>query len=240
MHTRSATSKRVSVFVVSEVRIYREGIASNLQQHSELEVVGTSATTLDTVRRLTPVCPDVIVLDVSSRHSVELVRSLRRELSSVKIIVFGIEESEEQILAYAESGVAGYVGCDASMNDLVTIIMNVIRGELVCSPRLAGTLFQHIGSLASGPPAADWRGVLTNRECEVLACLRASLSNKEIAQRLNIAEATVKNHVHSLLGKLQITKRTQALKATLPALPAGLSSGPGSRASASEPHGRPI
>lgn len=229
MPARCGASDRVSLFILSEVRIYREGIASSLERCRQFAVVGTSASTADTIARLTSLRPDVIVLDVSAGHSAEIVRALQDELAPVKIVAFGVEESEEEILAYAEAGVAAYVSRDASMTDLVASITSVVRGELICPPRIAATLFRRIGSLATGRAGAELPAALTGREREVLACVRENLSNKEIAQRLNIAEATVKNHVHNLLGKLQITRRTQALKASLPLLPPPRAKGAGVR-----------
>jgi two-component system, NarL family, nitrate/nitrite response regulator NarL len=210
----------VSVFIVSDVRIYREGIASNLAHCRDLTVLGTSAGTTDTIERVSSTRPDIIVIDVSATQSPALVRALQDRPAPAKIVAFGVEESEDEILCYAESGVAGYVSRDASMNELIAIIMSVARGELICSPRIAATLFRRVGSLATGRTQIEPNGVLTIRERQVLDCLRESLSNKEIANRLHIAEATVKNHVHNLLGKLQITRRAHALKSSLPMLPA--------------------
>jgi DNA-binding NarL/FixJ family response regulator len=147
-------------------------------------------------------------VDVGTRETLELIRDLRAEALQSKVLAFAVEEVAADIIECAEAGAAGYVTAEASIDDLVKAIECIAREELVCSPRIAAQLFgcisEHNQQSVCGPKT------LTSRERQVLNCIRQGKSNKEIAQVLNIAEPTVKNHVHHLLEKLDVTTRAQA------------------------------
>jgi DNA-binding NarL/FixJ family response regulator len=214
MPVRNGPAQSISLFVISDVRIYREGIASSLDQLPDFTVVG-QGDSFAPIDAVVAADPDVTVIDVTCRDSAALVRSISERAASMKIIVFGVDESPEDILGYAESGASGYVQRQASMSDLVAIIMSAVRGELICSPRMAALLFRRLGSRGVDRRAPDSPAELTGRERQIFGMLREGLANKEIAHRLNIAEATVKNHVHNLLGKLHLTRRSEALTAAM-------------------------
>src|SRR5262249_34883111 len=106
-------------------------------------------------------------------------------------------------------GVTGYVTREASLDELVAVIQSVARGEMLCSPRIAGALVRRVASLAAASPVRP-RVALTGRELEIVALIDGGLSNKTTPGRLLIAVATVKNHVHSILEKLQVRARGEA------------------------------
>ncbi|HEX7241600.1 MAG TPA: response regulator transcription factor, partial [Longimicrobiaceae bacterium] len=120
-----------------------------------------------------------------------------------------IVETEDVVLACAEAGVSGYVSRGASLDDLVGALRSVARGELVCSPHIAGSLFRRVAALSERREASP-AAVLTPREREILGLIDQGLSNKEISRRLRIELSTVKNHVHNLLEKLQVSRRGAA------------------------------
>jgi two-component system, NarL family, nitrate/nitrite response regulator NarL len=204
----SARSSRTSIFIVADVRLYREGLASTLATCSRLAVVGTCANRTDAREHVPRLHPDVVIVDVATRESFELIRDLRADAPRTKVLAFAVEENAADIIDCAESGAAGFVTSDASIDDLVTAIEGIVRAELVCSPRIAAQLFGRISERRQRW-SFETKG-LTSREREVLDYIRQGKSNKEIAQKLNIAEPTVKNHVHNLLDKLDVTTRAQA------------------------------
>lgn len=122
-------------------------------------------------------------------------------------------DSERDIVATAEAGIGGYVPPDASIEDLVEAVKHAARGEMICSPRVAAALARRIATLASNRPVGSAAPSLTAREMEVLELLEIGLSNKQIANRLSIRLATVKNHVHSILAKLNVRRRGEAVAA---------------------------
>lgn len=209
----------ISVLIVADVRLYREGLASSLASRDHLLMIATCASRTDALARVRDVGADVVVVDMATRESLELIGDLRREAVPTKILAFAVEEVTSDILDCAEAGAAGYVTADASIDDLVAAIERITHEELVCSPRVAAKLFRRVSErhdqwVPGAPPAS----MLTSRERQVLDFIRQGHSNKEIARKLNIAEPTVKNHVHHLLEKLKVATRAQAAaRAKLPA-----------------------
>jgi two-component system, NarL family, nitrate/nitrite response regulator NarL len=197
------------VLIVADVRLYREGLAGSLATCSRFDVVGACANRAEGRDRVLQLHPDVVLVDVAATEdSLELIRDLRSEVPGCKVLAFAVEENGAHIIECAEAGAAGYVTADASIDDLVRAIEQIARAELSCSPRIAAQLFGRISE-----QRARWSfdsKTLTSRERQVLDCIRRGNSNKEIAQKLNIAEPTVKNHVHHLLAKLEVTTRAQA------------------------------
>lgn len=197
------------VAVVTEVCLYREGLASSLGRRAETQVVGTASDRAGAVVLLEGARPDVLLLDMDTPDAQLLVREAREALPGLKVVALAIEETEEMVLSCAAAGVSGYVTRNSSLDDLVDTLGSVARGELVCSRQIAGTLFRHVSeNSAPGPDSALAR--LTPREREIAALIGDGCSNKEISRRLQIGLSTVKNHVHNLLEKLQVPRRSAA------------------------------
>jgi two-component system nitrate/nitrite response regulator NarL len=198
------------LLIVADVRLYREGMHASLSNRPQFSVVGAASNVDDALRLTVDTHPDVVIVDMATRQSLTVVRRIRHHAPTVPIVGFGVEEVEGEILACAEAGLAGYVPCEASLDDLVMRIESVHRGELLCSPRMAATLFRRLESGQRGDGLPPQGLILTAREREVLRLIDGGLANKEIAVQLHIEVSTVKNHVHNLLEKLHVTSRMQA------------------------------
>jgi DNA-binding NarL/FixJ family response regulator len=157
--------------------------------------------------------PDVLILDVARASSLEVCLPLRQALRDVKIVAFAVAEVDREVIACAEAGVSGFVSKRGSTQDLVAAVHRAVRDELLCSPRTASLLFNHIAVSPRRSTAAGDNN-LTPREREIVALIEKGLSNKAIARLLRIQEATVKNHVHSILTKLQVRRRAEAVEHT--------------------------
>jgi DNA-binding NarL/FixJ family response regulator len=204
------------VLIVADVRLYREGLSASLANCPHVIITGTSASRHEALARIRELQPDVVVLDMATRESLELVRDVRRDDLPTKILAFAVDEVTSDILECAEAGASGYVTADASVDDLVMAIERIGREELLCSPRIAAKLFGCISGRGDNSVDPSQDRLLTSRETQVLDFIRKGYSNKEIAQSLNIAEPTVKNHVHHLLEKMDVATRAQAAaRATL-------------------------
>lgn len=215
----SHRTRHLGVLIVADVRLYREGLAASLANREHILVVATSASRADAVAAVHELGPDVVVVDMATRDSLELIRDLRHEGTATKILAFAVQEVPSDILDCAEAGAAGYVTAEASVDELVAAIERIAREELVCSPLIAARLFGRMSERMVATTAdTSQNRALTSRERQVLDFIRQGHSNKEIAQKLNIAEPTVKNHVHHVLEKLEVTTRGQAAaRAMLPA-----------------------
>jgi DNA-binding NarL/FixJ family response regulator len=130
-------------------------------------------------------------------------------IPEVKVVAFAVPETESDIIACAEAGVAACVTREASFGELVATIERVGSGESLCSPQVAAVLLRRVATLAAAR-SVEPASALTGREREILDLIDEGLSNKQIAQRLCIELPTVKNHVHNLLEKLDVQSRYEA------------------------------
>jgi len=194
----------IRLLVASDVRLYREGLVGILGGTGACEIVGTAADRSSTLERGTSLEPDVALVDLTMAESQQTVRALAG--AGVPVVVFGIREREDEIIEYAEAGVAGYVTRDSSLAELIDVVESVARGETLLSPRIAALLLRRVKTAARPGPAAR----LTPREAEIVRLIDDGLSNKQIARRLTIELPTVKNHVHSILEKLEVKRRAEA------------------------------
>jgi two-component system, NarL family, nitrate/nitrite response regulator NarL len=163
----------------------------------------------------------VILLDVATEDGLAAARRLAETAPEVQLLGFAARAQDHDVLAYAQAGITGFVPRDASTEDLFAAIERASRGEFLCSPRIAATLFRHLATLASVPHPAPAAGTLTDREREILRCIDEGITNKEIARRLCIEVSTVKNHVHNILDKPNVRRRGEAA-ARLRAIPGDL------------------
>jgi two-component system nitrate/nitrite response regulator NarL len=203
------TQPVVRVLIVSSVRLYREGLAQILERTDGFSVAGMHSDGRDASGHLTQFLPDVVLLDMATPESHEAAREILDLVPAIPIVALGVRDTDAEVLACAESGIAGYVTRDGSLEELITTIESAARGELVCSPRIAGSLLRRLAELAADRVNSAFQSHLTTRECEIAHFIQEDLSNKEIANRLGIEVATVKNHVHNLLEKLNIHRRTE-------------------------------
>lgn len=202
----SATGPPITVLIVIEVCLYREGLARVLAHSPSVVVVASTASVEAAVAAVGESRPRVILLDPQMDGARALVRRVGEMAPQTRIVALGVREVEQDVLPCAEAGMAGYVPRDGSLADLVAAIESAAQGELRCSPRIAASLFQRVARL-SGETRRSTAG-LTRREEEIARLIDQGLSNKQIARRLQIEVSTVKNHVHSVLKKLQATRRT--------------------------------
>ncbi len=199
--TRSATSP--CAVIVSDVLLYRDGVAAGVAQLGDIHIIGVCGgkDAAATIARLTP---DLVILDMSRPVAFQLPRLIAIDSPGTPIIGFGVGNHDEAI-ACAEAGIVAFVGADGTVADLNRTALLALEGKVECSPILAAKLFQRLATLADG--AAAHPTSLTRREQEIAYLVDDGLSNKEIAGSLNISPATVKNHVHTILEKLNIHKR---------------------------------
>jgi len=196
--------KRPAALVVSDVLIYREGIAAGLARIGELEVVGAVCPE-ELLRTLAGGTIEIVFVDISRERSREAARAARALEPPVLVIGFGMT-SEDDGLAGVEAGVTAFVDHDGTITDLNQAAKRALSGIPVCPPQLTTRLLQRVAQLAGrGRPEGDT--LLTRREREIAALVEEGLSNKEIACALNISPATVKNHVHMILDKLNLPQR---------------------------------
>lgn len=208
-HQIAENSSRASLrlLIVTAVRLYREGLARLLAERAECVAVDPGTPRDQLAARLAAFDAGAVLVDVAELRNDQLMGALRALMPTARLVAFAVADDARDVLTCAQAGVAAFVGCDASVDDLLIAVEGVRRGELRCSPRLAALAFGRLsemthGNLMAGPE-------LTPRQRQILALLDQGLSNKEIARNLRITVPTVKNHVHNLLGRLKVRHRWQ-------------------------------
>jgi DNA-binding NarL/FixJ family response regulator len=198
--------------VVSNVRLLREGLVRSLRRRrpTEVAVVGCAPFSEAETGVIPDLRPDVILVDVAHLDGMGAARTLRSLSPASKLIAFSIADSEEVVLSCAAAGYSGYVTQEATVDDLLHAVRDVRNGRMTCSARVAAAMYSKLSAMLNGPDSADDGSPLTVRDRQVLMLLDEGWSNKEIARRLQISPATVKNHVHSTLQKLGVARRGQA------------------------------
>jgi two-component system, NarL family, nitrate/nitrite response regulator NarL len=198
----------IRALILAEVGVHREALARTLARRAGLDVVGVAAGVEEAVVGVEKTGPEIVLVDMPATAAV--VRTLVAAAPEVKVIVLAVSEAESDVIAFAEAGAAGYLAREASIGDLVAVVESVSRGELLVTPAIAAKLFRKVATMASAPRLEPIEERLTARERDVLRLLEEGLSNKEIAQALSIELPTVKNHVHSVLEKLDVHRRSAA------------------------------
>jgi two-component system, NarL family, nitrate/nitrite response regulator NarL len=203
----------VGVLVVADIRLHRDGLAEILRRQQTIRALGTAADADEAVAQARSLSPQVILVDMVMRDdAMRTVGTLAREVPEARILALAVPEAEEEVIACVEAGAAGCVTRGASLEEVVSAVEGIARGEAPCSPLMTAAIFKRIRELAVGrPEGLEER--LTPREQEILSLIDEGLSNKQIAQSLCIETATVKNHVHSILEKLHVTRRGEAAAA---------------------------
>lgn len=208
---RPMADTTISVLVAAPVRLYREGLAAILSRQEGIQVAGVAGDRSDTLVRWLELAPDVVLVDLAVEGSVETIRWFAEHSGSpgAAIAVLASSDAEDELIACAQAGVRNFVTRADSIADLAVTLRSAARGQSRSSPATAATVFERTASAARGSAPEAQR--LTPREIEVMVLIEEGLSNKEIAHRLSVALSTVKQHVHHILEKLQVSRRGEAV-----------------------------
>jgi two-component system nitrate/nitrite response regulator NarL len=204
------SAEAVRVLVTSDARLYREGLEGILQAAAGVEVLPSAASATEAIQGVRNLEPSVVLLDMAMDESFSLARQISRISRTTRVVALGMPEVESDVLTCAEVGIASYVTRAGSASDMLEAIHAAARGEVCCSPKIAGFLFRRIAALSNGRNGNTMTG-LTAREAQILRLLQQGLSNKMISRNLGIELPTVKNHVHSILGKLGVHSRAEVV-----------------------------
>jgi two-component system nitrate/nitrite response regulator NarL len=212
-HSESHETMVYGALIVSALRFLRDSLVEVLGRIPDLRVCGQAATLADALASAEARRPHIVLLDVALPGGTEAVAALCAIVPHVKVIALGLHETEQDVLAWADAGVVGYVPNTASVEDLISLVGQIKRGEQPCPSHIAGGLLRRIAAAGRGwaEPSIPASSSLTFREREIFHLVGAGLSNKDIARRLSISVGTTKSHVHSLLGKLSLKRRAEVI-----------------------------
>lgn len=215
---------KIRVLLADDQDIIRTGLTIILNHQPDLEVVGQAADGQEAVELAKQLQPDVVLMDLKMPrlNGIQATRQVVAALPKTQIIILTTYDTDDWVFDGIRAGAVGYLLKDTSGDKLAEAVRGVMRGESQIDPTVARKVlreFQHVTSpgRATAPPAPLGEPLekLTDREEEILNCLVAGLSNKEIAQQLSLSEGTVKNHISAILAKLHANDRTQAVLTAL-------------------------
>ncbi len=197
------------MFLLDDHEIVRRGLRDLLEAAGDIEVVGESGLAVEATSRIPALRPDVAILDgrLPDGSGVDVCRDIRSVDPTIKALILTSYDDDEALFAAILAGASGYVLKQITGHDLVDTVRLVAAGQSLIDPALTARVLDRVRNGAPGTPElAD----LTDREREILALIAEGMTNRQIGERLFLAEKTVKNYVSSLLAKLGVQSRTQA------------------------------
>jgi DNA-binding NarL/FixJ family response regulator len=207
----SAAAEKLRVVLVDDHPVYRQGLAKLLAECG-VEVVAQAGNGADALRIVEETAPDVIVMDLNmpGMTGVDVTRRLIERAPSSRVLVVSVSAQEEDVTEAILAGASGYVLKDGPVEEVVAGIQAAAAGESLISPRIATMLLRRIRTDESAESDAAPRTPLSERELEVLQLVAEGKGNHEIGEALFIGQSTVRNHISSILMKLQVENRVQA------------------------------
>ena len=217
---RNQSYERVRIVIVDDHALFRVGIRQILEREPDFEIVAEADDARSAMDAAFATNPDVILMDLSlpSPGGIETTQRVKRELPAAAIVVLSTEEDEDALFDAIKAGAAAFILKDIAPEDLVMIIRRVVAGEYLINdkvfarPAVASRVLKEFRELAVyGQEAAPIFAPLSPREVEILDNIAQGMTNKQVAYALSISEQTVKNHMSSILRKLSVNDRTQAV-----------------------------
>jgi len=199
----------ISVFLLDDHEVVRRGLRELLESAGDIVVVGESGSAVEATSRIPALRPDVAILDgrLPDGSGVDVCRDIRSVDPSIRALILTSYDDDEALFAAILAGASGYVLKQITGHDLLDTVRRVAAGQSMIDPALTARVLDRV---RNGVPEGDELADLTAREREILELIAEGLTNRQIGERLFLAEKTVKNYVSSLLAKLGLERRTQA------------------------------
>lgn len=219
MVTARTNMDKIQVFIISQQFLFRQGIEHSLSSVDDIEVTGKSEVNDEVLQQIDTLPPDVALLDIDTPGDagLKLARRIKQRLPNVGVVILTSKPDDAQLFQALKAQAVAYLSKEINSDNLVETIRRVSHGEhpinenLTSRPRLAEQVLQQFQELTWRTEAEGFISPLTPREKEILNYIAQGFLNKQIAARLNISEQTIKNHVTSILRKLNANARTEAV-----------------------------
>lgn len=211
--------QKIKVIIADQQSLFRQGVRSILSQTDDIEISSEVSSGRDLLSTMNALSPDVVLIDIKvpTVGDQELARTVKQQFPSASVILLTPHPTDEELFLAIKSRASGYLSRNVSPDELITTIRRSARGEhpindtLLAHPDAADKVLQQFQDLSWGKGVEPFVSPLTPRETEILTYMAKGYLNKQIAAMLNISEQTIKNHVTSILRKLDANARTQAV-----------------------------
>ena len=199
----------VNIMITDDHSMIREGLKQLLELEGEFKVIAEACDGIECINKLETVIPDVLLLDINmpNMNGLEVLQKMKEKKIKIKVLVLTVHNEVEYLLKAVDIGVNGYLLKDSESAELKKAILAVVNGENYIQPSLIPVLNSKMIDRDNDTVKIE---SLTKRELEVLKNLSYGMYNKEIAEKLDISERTVKNHISNIFKKIDVTDRTQA------------------------------
>ncbi len=210
---------KIKVLLADQQPLFRQGVRALLHQQPDIDICGEVDSGAELLPAINKLYPDVVLLDVEMAHtdSQDLARVVKQQLPSVAVVILSPNPTDEELFQAIKSRVAAYLKRDVSSDLLMTTIRKAAAGQhpinetFVSQPNVANQVLKQFQDLSWGEGVESFVSPLTPRETEILTLMAQGYFNKQIALELSISEQTIKNHITSILRKLDANARTQAV-----------------------------
>lgn len=205
-------NNKIKLMIVDDHALIREGLTKILEMEENFQIVFKASDGNEAIEYIKDNNLDIVLLDINmpNMNGIETLKKIKQINPSLKIIMLTVYDAREYLIETLNLGANGYMLKDAEADSLVKAIEAVYNGGSYIHPNLAGELFKEINRQRVNKSSKSGVEALTKREYEVLLLIAEGMSNKDISEHLVISEKTVKNHVSSILRKLDLQDRTQA------------------------------
>lgn len=202
----------VRVLIADDHPFFRDGMRLFLETTADIAVVGEAATGEEAVQQAVALAPDVVLMDIKmpGMSGIEATRRLRQACPATRVLVVTMFEDEATVFTAMRAGARGYVLKDAEKESVLRAIRSVAQGEAIFSPAVAARVLDHFAATRPAAPVEAFP-TLTARERELLHLLVRGATNPEMAQLLSLSPKTIANYVASILAKLQVADRAEAV-----------------------------
>lgn len=198
----------LNVLIVDDHDIVRKGLVMLISRQEDMRLVGEAGTAAEAVQRARDLSPDVVVLDVRlpDESGIEACRDIRAESPSIKVLMLTSYSDEEAVMGSIMAGASGYLLKEIRSQEIVEAIRRVGAGQSLLDPSVTAGILDRVRRGKEDDPWSD----LTSQEQRILELIAEGKTNKEISEVVNLSDKTVKNYVSNILGKLEVSRRSQA------------------------------
>jgi two-component system NarL family response regulator len=204
--------KPIRLLVVDDHTLFRKGLVSLLQREKDFQIVAEAQNGAEAIKKAAQTKPDLVLMDIHMPETdgIEATRRIRESFPATRVVILTVSEEEKDLFEAIKCGAHGYLLKKLEPDELCTLLRGVFEGEAPISRATASKILTEYAMQARRKSATEMEEELSAREKDVLQLLASGLTNKEIGNKLGIAENTVKNHLKNILGKLHLQNRVQA------------------------------